>query len=737
MPSSDWVDFDPSTLSDSTGSSSSSASSAPNSKSDWVDFDPSTLADTPKVTPKIASVLSSPPPSAPINGFWNNANQAIHDDVGAVLNAGLDPEGAYDDAKGALKKLTAGAALKMGVGGVGAMAGAESGAGIGAALGAPLAPFTMGASEPILAGLGGITGAGLGLMATNATTDSLQNGFIQSPEANQKMINQAGRDFGTGAISQAIGNLVASGGNVAAAKASQYADALDNSALGLRQGEISRSAINQGFDPVTDATKPANAVQTALDLGITSKGTSPLQLLKTADSIHADLNDQVSTILQGADNRIQSTYPGLKIFPKFDTAQNFIDNAKLVSVTQKAGLQQKLDDFKDAFKANTDGSVQYIQDQKQALYRNDYGDGVGAKNEFDLDKAIGHDLKTQIERTTDATLPPLAAGAVKDLNQQIGAFQELKIPLKRAAAGGQVANPLGSALKTIATTGGIGSASIASATTGNPLWLGAAIAGRLGLGLASTPTGKILTSNVLDAASGLQSLLPASEDITGPVSAILSEQDRKASQNPTESQENQSQIAHALDIPLFKTLQTIGLFGGPDKNDNTSTKPDPLFFSHPTVNNQVSSNTSTSAGSIPPMVLSQIKSDPYSYATAKTESNFNPTAMNIAPGTHAVGLFQFEPDIAAAYGLKDRLDPTASYKAFKELTTDNAKAIKSTDPVQLYAAHVLGATIVNRINEGIPLERFTPKVQAQIKEFYAKDLPNFQTNYKAALKGDA
>lgn len=628
-----WVDVDPSTL-----GGSSSSSSASKSSDGWVDIDPASFAP-PKVDTKP-------------QGFWANAGDAISGDVGAVIQAGMDPGQAVSDAGNFLKNLTADQAVKMGFNGLGAAGGAEVGAGIGAAAGAPLMPFTMGLSEPVLTGLGAMGGAGLGLAAANATQNTITNGFDQSPAANQAMVNQAGRDFGTGALFQGAGDATAGVGNYAAAKATKLADALDNSALGLRQGEITRSAVNQGMDAM-GGTKPTDAVQTALDLGITKNGTSPLQLKNTADEIHGDLNRQVSDVIAKADDVRNAALGGLPIYPKFTAAQRFIDNPNEVSVTERPDLVKQLDDFRTALKDRSDGSVQFLQSQKKALYRNSYGDGIGAKNKYDLDKAIGNDLKTTIEAVTDHTLPSEQASLVKNLNQKIGAFEELKQPLARSAAGNQSLNPLSSALKSVATTGGVGTAILSSAYTGNPLYALGGFGARAALDAASTPTGKLLMSNALDAGSAVQSALPASEAITAPLSAIMTDEMQERNSPKLSTQRQQRAQNEAL-IPLFKKLQTLGLFGD-TPNDSTDSKDNHLFFSAPQTNSPMSSNTSTSG--VDPKVIAAMR--------VQEDAKNDPS---IVSKTGAVGLMQIEPDtakeIASDLGIKnyDLTDPATNIK---------------------------------------------------------------------------
>lgn len=60
----------------------------------------------------------------------------------------------------------------------------------------------------------------------------------------------------------------------------------------------------------------------------------------------------------------------------------------------------------------------------------------------------------------------------------------------------------------------------------------------------------------------------------------------------------------------------------------------------------------------------------YAYKMAKGESNFNPTATHKGG---AAGLYQFMPDTAKQYGLRNPLDAAANTKAFVQFTMDNKK----------------------------------------------------------------
>lgn len=370
----------------------------------------------------------------------------------------------------------------------GLVAGAESGAAIGASGG------------PFLSLLGAGVGAGVSYASSNNLWNKIASYLgAEDLPSDQEQVNQAGRDFTSGAVSGGTAKAGSLIGDALKAKALVAADKFENSALGLTQGTINKSA-QSGVD-IAGGTKATSAVRSAINQGILDNGTNPVQINNTATAIHKSLNEELSGIIEDADNAKGAT----KVYPKFNTAQDIIDDPQ-TPANLKDKLQTYLDDYRNSFRKNGDGSISYMQGQKVGLYQNMDWNRRDIWN--DLDRGITKDLKTSIEGATDATLPEEQAGAVKELNKKIGAFEELGPTLKRNAASGQTLVPSRLANATTKARNVLplfaaAYAKIPALTIGSVLANGA-------IDAASTPTGLANLASASRFGSGLFDALPNS-----------------------------------------------------------------------------------------------------------------------------------------------------------------------------------------------------------------------------------
>ncbi len=88
----------------------------------------------------------------------------------------------------------------------------------------------------------------------------------------------------------------------------------------------------------------------------------------------------------------------------------------------------------------------------------------------------------------------------------------------------------------------------------------------------------------------------------------------------------------------------------------------------------------------------------YNNAVKVVESGGNPNARNANPGATAAGLYGFTDSTWTRLGMagKSKLDPANQEEAMRRLTAENARALKTNDPVKLYAAHNSGFPAVQR-----------------------------------------
>lgn len=133
-------------------------------------------------------------------------------------------------------------------------------------------------------------------------------------------------------------------------------------------------------------------------------------------------------------------------------------------------------------------------------------------------------------------------------------------------------------------------------------------------------------------------------------------------------------------------------------------------------------------------LLDKIRADPFYGPAAMAESRFNPNAAAPAPST-AKGLFGFNDPTAKLVKLQNPYDIAQSYAAMQKLTNDNIQELSSvpgfdsTDPVQLYMAHVLGAPLAKKVLLKQPLSTAPSGNQPSEADRYAyfmhQALPNF------------
>jgi len=128
-------------------------------------------------------------------------------------------------------------------------------------------------------------------------------------------------------------------------------------------------------------------------------------------------------------------------------------------------------------------------------------------------------------------------------------------------------------------------------------------------------------------------------------------------------------------------------------------------------------------------VEAKIDSDPVDATIYEMESSRNPLAKNTK--STASGAFQLINATQKAFGVTDPFDIEQNYGAYKKLRKENETRFGS-NPILLYSAHYLGATVLDKVLKGKTL---TEDEQAQVKELEDKILPKFQAIYKKKLSG--
>lgn len=356
----------------------------------------------------------------------------------------------------------------------------------------------------------------------------------------------------------------------------------------------------------------------------------------------------------------------------------------------------------------------------------------------DIIKALRSDLKEEIEnRVTDLAkngkIQTGLAGKVEKLNAEWGDLAELRKSFLRRVQKDLGGDAVEDAFGMIRTSGGAGSLNLASAVTGNPIFMGL---GAL-MNAARVPESKSAIADVIrdPAIKGLLEKVGVAlpEVVTGRNVA----QGLSALENPPPKENDAAKLLAEIEM-------LSGAISGP--GDAGSTKKNSSSFDLSSLNPLAATEVQAmefnpgerkamAESDIPKETLAAIKSDPVDYAIAMTESSMDPKAKN--PNSSAGGLYQFLDETANALGLDDKFDADKNYKAYLRLK-DEAKEITRGDPDLTYAAHYLGETLLRKVLNKQPLSERDQKIvdgfTKRIRPDKPSPLENFQENYKNYLK---
>ena len=128
-------------------------------------------------------------------------------------------------------------------------------------------------------------------------------------------------------------------------------------------------------------------------------------------------------------------------------------------------------------------------------------------------------------------------------------------------------------------------------------------------------------------------------------------------------------------------------------------------------------------------VEAMIDADPVDAAIYEVESSRNPLAKN--PSSSATGAFQLINATAKALGVENPLDIGQNYEGYLKLKAENQARFKTDDPFLTYAAHFLGAPLLDKWQSGKSL---TDSEEAIVRELKTKALPRFKKIYERIIK---
>jgi hypothetical protein len=492
---------------------------------------------------------------------------------------------------------------------------------------------------------------------------------------------------GAGPVGQLLASLI---GGVGAGEAvsgaagflSDAAPGLARKSIGARFGDYAKTAdeLQTVADVGSDAelqTRTATAIDSLISQGTLGNSRNAGKMLAASSEARQGLEDQVGDVISNYD-AAGAEAP----IPSFENTLNYI--TKNVPADEVEKYVTKLSAYRDSLDSQGDGTLRYLQNQKTS---------IGTK--WDKNDTILNGYNRALYKDLQGTIESVAPD-VAPLNKALQDYHIVTPILKRGVAQDESANLINQTFQFLRTSGGGGVPIVAGSHFG-PLGTLVGTGISAGLHLAGTPRTQSILAKLLSSVAPL-----AETNVTGAISPLLA------------SLLGQPNASRGQSPQITTSIQQQPTSRSPQKASAS------IGVSSP--NDRANSGTTQAA------IKAAIKSDPYYAALAQTESGFDPKAENKAPGTHAQGLFQFEPATAKAVGLKDPFDAGQSFEAVQKLTAEN-KAIFGSDPVKLYAAHYLGASTLIKVMKGMPLSE---KEQEHVIAFRSA-LTSFIGNYKKEI----
>lgn len=200
----------------------------------------------------------------------------------------------------------------------------------------------------------------------------------------------------------------------------------------------------------------------------------PAKLAAVARENEAYLGKQIGNEIRDFEIRWPS-----KVTPTFERAKNFLATGK-VPADQIDRYAKRLDAIEEGIKANGDGSLSFLQQQKIAL-GNAFDGGDTVLNKFN--RALYQDL----QKTIEGVVPSVAG-----LNQELSKWKLVSPIFTRALARSEASDVYSKAVNLWKTTGGFGvPILLAGSTAGAP-----AAAAAAGASLLTTPQGQRVSGSV-------------------------------------------------------------------------------------------------------------------------------------------------------------------------------------------------------------------------------------------------
>lgn len=500
------------------------------------------------------------------------------------------------------------------------------------------------------------------------------------------------------------------------------AKSLQQQAIGARYNDYLKSAKSDYFDPTVAAddveTTLRKDIQEIIDRG-TFAGVldDPKELFKANQKeLIAEAKD-LNRVLGAADRALKSS--GARVTLKPSDFSNTMAHIESAPANQQDDLVKYLDDYISSVAEKSDGSLDYLQRQKQAIQKKVYT-GKDAGREI-VDKYIASDLRKKIEEYA-----PDAA----EINRKIGQHLGLEPILRRGVASEEGSSAASKLLQAERTSGGsltgptLKGAALGAGIGGSVFPGGAApgavIGGGLGmgygaaLGYLNSPSGKFATAAALRAADPFRKAGSSLADVLGARATLGNF--AAASAIPLESRQSSEKSQQ-------KTAPRPATSGKPleDRRQPTQGRKESRADNSPSPKPTATPSSQSNINQVKAIFDQQPK---LIQAVMKVESEGKKNALS---SKGAQGLMQLMPGTAKDMGVTDAFDPAQNVEGGKRYL--GKMLTKYGDRDLALAAYNYGPGNLDRL-----MQRTGKKSFEAIRSYLPKETQLYVSKIRALMK---
>lgn len=523
-----------------------------------------------------------------------------------------------------------------------------------------------------------------------------------------------GREYGgdKGEALGVIGSLF--GPSVLSKPLTKAGQALERKSVGASYIDYMRDADSMGRVDLPEgdlSTFTKQSLDELISSGKLGASRNPTNLKSIADKEQASLGRQIGEVLSKAED---GSSP---VFPSFRRAQELLDSGA-IPADEIPRYESRLKNLILNTVEQGKGKLGFLQQQKIAIgSKYDAADGV--LNKFN--RALYHDLQDAIET---------AAPEIAPLNQELSKWKVVDSMLKRGVARAENADLVSSLKGAMRTSGGFGVPIITGALTGGaPGALAGAVVGALG---TSARGQSVLGKTLKSAGTASDGLAREAFSLYQSVFPNLFQKENDLGFDKTKPNTGREQLDSMLEGlqegsgQQLKGKQERGKLEAVSSSPNSS--PIRTVFQPASLKSSPMRSFLEMDKQPVDIVEQAIDADPYYSALYEAESSRNPSAKNKT--SSAAGGFQLIKATAKALGVEDPLDLSQSFAGVKKLTEQHAERF-GEDPVKLYAAHYMGAGLLQKV---LDKKDLSDKEQEIVDSFFDSALPRFRRIYEKVAK---